>query len=73
VRRADNLPGLPETLTEHLMEYVCEMPERVTSLERRRGKIVATLESGMKFIVPEGHEVVPFKGAGIDGMGLEKE
>jgi hypothetical protein len=50
------------------MEYVCEMPERVTSLDRRRGKIVATLESGMKFIVPEGREVVPFKGAGIDVM-----
>ena len=39
------------------MEYVCELPERVTKLENRRGKVVATLESGMKFIVPVGHKV----------------
>ena len=33
-------------------EYVCECPEPVKKLEVRRGKVVATLESGMKFIVP---------------------
>ncbi|WP_316176169.1 hypothetical protein [Bradyrhizobium sp. SZCCHNRI1073] len=44
------------------MEFVCELPERVTRLETRRGKVVATLESGMKFIVPAGHKVEePFK------------
>ena len=33
-------------------QYICECPEPVKKLEVKRGKVVATLESGMKFIVP---------------------
>ena len=37
--------------------FVCELPSelgRVTKLEGRNGKVVATTESGIPFIVPTG-------------------
>ena len=33
-------------------QFVCEAPERAVKLETKRGRVVATLESGMKFILP---------------------
>jgi hypothetical protein len=45
---------MEEVLKREGCAYVCECPEAVKKLEVRRGKVVATLESGMKFIVPIG-------------------
>lgn len=36
-------------------QYVCSCPEPVTKLESISGRVVATLESGMKMIVPRAN------------------